>query len=72
VLHVTADATGTIDNTTTVSSTTPDPAPDNNSSTAVIDLPTAIPTLSSVAFVLLGLSFAVAGWVVLRRTGIRF
>jgi uncharacterized repeat protein (TIGR01451 family) len=62
---------GPVSNTATVTSASPDTDLGNNSSTAVIDLPTAIPTLSSLAFVLLGLALAVAGWVVLRRTAIR-
>jgi uncharacterized repeat protein (TIGR01451 family) len=68
VVNISVAATGSITNTATVTATTFDPNPANNSSSAVIVLaPTAIPTLSSSTFALLGLVLAAAGVAVLRR-----
>jgi len=69
VLNVSSSATGQINNTASVTATTPDPVPGNGSSSAstvVNAAPTAIPTLSPLAFVLLGLTLALMGSLVLR------
>ena len=58
--------TGTISNTATVASDTPDPNPGNNFSTATLAAATAIPALSPLAFALLGFALALAAIFVLR------
>ena len=58
--------TTTFSNTATVASANPDTNPGNNSSTADLAPAAAIPTLSPLAFVLLGLTLALAGFFVLR------
>lgn len=72
VLKVASTATGSIDNTASIASATPDPNPDNGSSIAsseVLPAPSVveIPTLSPAALALLGLLLAAAAIFVLRR-----
>jgi len=57
---------GTVSNTATVASSNPDPNPGNNSSTADLPAAAAIPTLSPLAFAVLGLTLLLAGFFVLR------
>jgi uncharacterized repeat protein (TIGR01451 family) len=69
VLSATPLATGQISNTASVTATTPDPVPGNNSSTtsSVVNPAAAIPTLDPLAFVLLVLTLTLAGMLRARR-----
>ena len=55
-----------VSNTATVTSSNPDTNPGNNSNTADLPSAAAIPTLSPLAFALLGLALLMAGLFVLR------
>lgn len=66
VVRVDDDATGTISNTASVSATTPDPNPDNNSATASTPVASQVPVSRGV-LVVLGLAIAGGGLLVLRR-----
>ncbi|MFY9552345.1 MAG: DUF11 domain-containing protein [Thermoanaerobaculia bacterium] len=61
-------ASGMIRNTATVTSTTPDPNPDNNSASDVVVSGSTIPTLSAPMLTLLALALAAIGFALLRRT----
>ena len=67
VLSVSPIAKGAITNTSSVTTTTPDPNPANNTSTATFVPVASIPALSPLTFVLLGITLAAVGFLVLRR-----
>ncbi len=72
VLRVASTATGPIDNTASIASATPDPDPDNGSSTAPVEVLPAlgvveIPALSPAGLALLGFLLAAAALFGLRR-----
>jgi uncharacterized repeat protein (TIGR01451 family) len=67
VLHNGATAGTTVTNTATISATTSDPNPANNSSSASVLVLAAIPALSASMLLLLAMSLGIAAWVALRR-----
>lgn len=60
-------AAGTIQNTATVETTTPDTNPDNNASTSVVVAGSTIPTLSPGMLAAFAIMLAALGLVALRR-----
>jgi Mrp family chromosome partitioning ATPase len=64
-----AGAAGSLSNTATVTTSTPDSNPDNNSDAVVVVTGAPIPTLSAPMLALLALALAALGLSVLRRTG---
>lgn len=62
-----AQPSGTIRNTATVDTTTPDTNPDNDSSTSVVVAGTTIPTLSPGMLFAFAIMLAALGLVALRR-----
>jgi uncharacterized repeat protein (TIGR01451 family) len=60
-------STASVANTATVTGTSTDPNPANNTSTAEVVPVATIPALSPLTFVLLGITLAAVGYLVLRR-----
>jgi uncharacterized repeat protein (TIGR01451 family) len=69
VLHVTSNATGTITNSVSATSSTPDPTPGNSTATsgAAVTSTGDAPTLSPLALALFSMLIAVAGVFVTKR-----
>jgi hypothetical protein len=65
---VTPAASGSLGNTATVTTSTPDSNPDNNADTEIVVGGTPIPTLSFPMLALLAAALAALGALVLRRT----
>jgi hypothetical protein len=61
------NAAGSIGNTATVTTSTPDSNPDNNSDAVVVVTGAPIPTLSAPMLALLALALAALGMAALRR-----
>jgi uncharacterized repeat protein (TIGR01451 family) len=59
---------GSIRNTATVTSTTPDDNPDNNTDSTVVVSNSSIPTLSASFLAILAVALAAVGFAILRRT----
>jgi uncharacterized repeat protein (TIGR01451 family) len=68
-IHGTVTATGSLDNTATVTANeSPDPTPSNNTSTATAIAVDDIPAISDLGLILLGLALAFAGVFFVKRS----